>query len=119
MPRRPRLPFWAQVFVGLALGVVLGFVARQFDQAWLAETLKTVGGIFVQLLKVIVVPLELTAIIVSIANLRQVTNAARLAGGHVLAGSIGGGTPVGAQVLVSVRPEHLQLRPTAGDGVRR
>jgi Na+/H+-dicarboxylate symporter len=78
--RRPGVPFWAQVFLGLALGVVLGFVARQFDQAWLAETLKTVGGIFVQLLKVIVVPLVLTAIIVSIANLRQVTNAARLAG---------------------------------------
>ncbi|GAA4122891.1 dicarboxylate/amino acid:cation symporter [Knoellia locipacati] len=78
--RRIGLPFWAQVFVGLALGVVLGFVARQFDQAWLAETLKTVGGIFVQLLKVIVVPLVLAAIIVSIANLRQVTNAARLAG---------------------------------------
>lgn len=80
-PRPPRagVPFWAQVFIGLAVGVVLGFIARQFDQAWLAETLKTVGGIFVQLLKVIVVPLVLTAIIVSIANLRQVTNAARLA----------------------------------------
>ena len=78
--RRIGLPFWAQVFIGLALGVVLGFVARQLDQAWLAETLKTVGGIFVQLLKVIVVPLVLAAIIVSIANLRQVTNAARLAG---------------------------------------
>jgi len=79
-PARTGVPFWAQVFLGLAVGVVLGFVARQFDQAWLAETLKTVGGIFVQLLKVIVVPLVLTAIIVSIANLRQVTNAARLAG---------------------------------------
>ncbi|MDT0214943.1 dicarboxylate/amino acid:cation symporter [Rothia sp. ARF10] len=79
-PPRRRVPFWAQVFVGLVAGVVLGLVARSFDQAWLAETLKTVGGIFVQLLKVIVVPLVLTAIIVSIANLRQVTNAARLAG---------------------------------------
>ena len=79
-PRRSGMPFWAQVFLGLAVGVLLGFVARQFEQAWLAETLKTIGGIFVQLLKVIVVPLVLTAIIVSIANLRQVTNAARLAG---------------------------------------
>ena len=32
--RRPGVPFWAQVFIGLVLGVVLGFVARQFDQAW-------------------------------------------------------------------------------------
>lgn len=77
--RRRGIPFWAQVFIGLAVGVLLGFLARQFDQAWLSETLKTVGGIFVQLLRVIVVPLVLTAIIVSIANLRQVTNAARLA----------------------------------------
>lgn len=78
--KRSGVPFWAQVFIGLAAGVLLGFIARQFEQAWLAETLKTVGGIFVQLLRVIVVPLVLTAIIVSIANLRQVTNAARLAG---------------------------------------
>lgn len=78
--KRPAVPFWAQVFIGLAAGVLLGFIARQFDQEWLAETLKTIGGIFVQLLRVIVVPLVLTAIIVSIANLRQVNNAARLAG---------------------------------------
>lgn len=81
--QRRRLPFWAQVFIGLAVGVVLGLVARTYDQAWLAETLKTIGGIFVQLLKVIVVPLVLTAIIVSI-DLRQVTNAARLAGQTLL-----------------------------------
>ncbi|MDN5725654.1 MAG: dicarboxylate/amino acid:cation symporter, partial [Propionibacteriales bacterium] len=74
-----RVPFWAQIFIGLAIGVALGFVARQFDVAWLTEALTTVGTIFVQLLKVVVVPLVLTAIIVSIANLRQVTNAARLA----------------------------------------
>ncbi len=74
-----RLPFWAQVLLGLAVGLVLGFVARQGDVGWLATTLKTVGSTFVQLLQVVVVPLVLTAIIVSIANLRQVTNAARLA----------------------------------------
>lgn len=76
---RRRLPFWAQVFIGLALGIILGFVARSYDVAWLATTLSTIGTIFVQLLKVVVVPLVLTAVIVSIANLRQVTNAARLA----------------------------------------
>ena len=77
--RRLRLPFWAQVLLGLAVGLVLGFVARSGDVGWLATTLKTVGSTFVQLLQVVVVPLVLTAIIVSIANLRQVTNAARLA----------------------------------------
>ncbi|HLT62189.1 MAG TPA: dicarboxylate/amino acid:cation symporter [Microlunatus sp.] len=74
-----RFPFWAQVLVGLAVGILLGFLARQFALEWLGDTLSTIGSAFVGLLRVIVVPLVLTAIIVSIANLRQVTNAAKLA----------------------------------------
>lgn len=77
--RRRTLPFWAQVLLGLGLGLLLGFLARTFSLDWLAATLKTVGSTFVSLLQVVVVPLVLTAIIVSIANLRQVTNAAKLA----------------------------------------
>src|SRR3954452_12193064 len=51
---------------------------------WLTSTLTEVGTIFVTLLRVIVVPLIVTAIIVSIANLKQVSNAARLAGQTLL-----------------------------------
>ncbi|WP_152361770.1 dicarboxylate/amino acid:cation symporter [Microlunatus speluncae] len=74
-----KFPFWAQVLLGLAVGIALGFLARQFSVGWLGDVLATVGSSFVGLLRVVVVPLVLTAIIVSIANLRQVTNAARLA----------------------------------------
>ena len=76
---RVRIPFWAQVLIGLAVGIVLGFLARTFSLGWLTEILNTVGTIFVQLLRVIVVPLVLTALIVSITQLRHVANAARLA----------------------------------------
>ena len=76
---RKKFPFWAQVLVGLAAGVVLGWLARTYNVAWLKELLSTVGTIFVQLLRVIVVPLVLTALIVSITQLRHVANAARLA----------------------------------------
>ncbi len=78
-PARPKFPFWAQVLVGLAAGIVLGFLARSFALGWLTETMATVGTIFVQLLRVLVVPLVLTSLIVSITQLRKVTNAARLA----------------------------------------
>ena len=81
-----RLPsFGIQVLIGLVLGVVLGLVARSIgptgadDPNWLTETLSTVGGVFVTLLRTIVPPLVFLAIVASIANLRDVTGAARLA----------------------------------------
>lgn len=89
--RRLRLPsFSVQVVIGLILGVVLGLIARNIGPVedgspnWLASTLDTIGGLFISLLKAAVIPLVVTAIIASIANLKNVTNAARLAGQTLL-----------------------------------
>ncbi|MGW0196440.1 dicarboxylate/amino acid:cation symporter [Nonomuraea sp. NPDC003201] len=75
-----RFSFSLQLLLGLVLGVALGFAARIWDLAWLATTLTEVGAIFVQLLKLAVPPLVFTAVVVSVANLRNVNGAARLAG---------------------------------------
>ncbi|MFI1932390.1 dicarboxylate/amino acid:cation symporter [Streptomyces sp. NPDC020330] len=77
--RIPRVPFWAQIVAGLVLGVLLGWLARSQDLGWLVTTLDEIGSLFVQLLKLAVAPLVFFAILVSITNLRQVNNAARLA----------------------------------------
>ena len=74
-----RTPFWAQILLGLVLGVALGFVAREAEVSWLTTTLTQIGTIFVQLLKLAVPPLVFSAIVISVANLRTVNNAARLA----------------------------------------
>nr|WP_237535435.1 dicarboxylate/amino acid:cation symporter [Streptomyces sp. SID3343] len=74
-----RTPFWAQIALGLVFGVVLGFIAKEYSVDWLTETLTQIGTIFVQLLKLAVPPLVFTAILVSVVNLRNVNNAARLA----------------------------------------
>ncbi|HLR96366.1 MAG TPA: dicarboxylate/amino acid:cation symporter [Jiangellaceae bacterium] len=85
-----RIPFGMQVLIGLVLGIVLGLVARSLGAAadgnpnWLTATLDTIGSAFVSLLRTAVVPLVFTAIVASIANLRQVQNAARLAGRTLL-----------------------------------
>ncbi|GJJ34617.1 dicarboxylate/amino acid:cation symporter [Corynebacterium ulcerans] len=72
--------FGAQVIYGLIAGVILGLIANSMpDGNWLTTALTTVGSDYVTLLKVLIPPLVMTAVITSIANLRQVTNAARLA----------------------------------------
>jgi len=86
----PYRNFGFQVLAGMVAGLALGLVARQIgagpdgDLNWLATTLKTVGSIFVSLLKAIVPPLVFAAIVASIANLRALDNAARLAGQTLL-----------------------------------
>lgn len=81
--------FGAQVIAGLIIGLILGFIARSIGadtpdadgeaHNWLASLLDGVGSAYVQLLKVMIPPLVVTAVITSVANLRKVANAARLA----------------------------------------
>ncbi|MDT0201688.1 dicarboxylate/amino acid:cation symporter [Nocardioides sp. AE5] len=89
--KRRWLPsFGTQVLIGLVVGVLLGLLARWMgadgvdadgavDPNWLTETLTVIGSTFVTLLRAVVPPLVFLAIVASIANLREVTGAARLA----------------------------------------
>ncbi|GAA1179382.1 dicarboxylate/amino acid:cation symporter [Nesterenkonia xinjiangensis] len=89
-----RLPAWMtsfgnQILAALVLGLGVGFLARgmggtEEDPNWLTATVTEVGGVYVSLLTAAVVPLVFTAVVTSIAQLRQVTNAARLAGQTLL-----------------------------------
>lgn len=89
--RTSRIPGWltgfgAQVIAGLVIGLILGFIARaqgadlpEDDQSWLGTLLDEVGSTYVTLLKLMIPPLIIAAVITSVANLRKVANAARLA----------------------------------------
>lgn len=90
-PKKPLYrSFGFQITVALVAGVLLGLLARQLgDDAagnpnGLAATLSTIGSGYVTLLRTAVVPLIFLAIVASITQLRNVTNAARLAGQTLL-----------------------------------
>lgn len=86
-----RLPAWstgfgAQVIAGLIIGLILGLVARSMDaglpdgeHGWLSDILTWGGNTYVQLLKLMIPPLIFAAVVTSVANLRKVANAAKLA----------------------------------------
>lgn len=84
-PPHPLSRFSVQIVLGLLVGVVLGAIAvgvgatAEGEPNWLTATLSEIGSAYVGLLRLLVVPLVFTAVISSIARLREVANAARLA----------------------------------------
>jgi len=76
--------FGFQVLAAMVIGLALGLIARNIgpdaggSANWLSVTLQTLGTIFVQLLRALVPPLIFTAIVASIANLQNLSNAAKL-----------------------------------------
>ena len=64
----------------LGLGLLAKYTgSTKADPNALGATLQTIGSSYVSLLQTAVVPLIFTAVVSSIANLRHVSNAARLA----------------------------------------
>jgi len=80
MTQARSLPFGFQVLVGMAAGLGLGFLLRALGPAAgpSGEALHIIGQSFVQLLKALVPPLVFTAIVGSIAALRDLHNATKL-----------------------------------------
>ncbi|BCW18637.1 sodium:proton antiporter [Arthrobacter sp. NtRootA9] len=82
-------PKWAgsfgfQIIAALIVGLGLGLLAKytgstKTNPNGLGATLQTIGSSYVSLLQTAVVPLIFTAVVSSISNLRQVSNAAKLA----------------------------------------
>ncbi|GAA4656637.1 dicarboxylate/amino acid:cation symporter [Arthrobacter cryoconiti] len=122
-PKVQRLPRWlgnfgVQIVLGLVAGLILGLIARNLSSDdpkaapnALTATLTIIGSSYVSLLKAAVVPLVFTAVISSIANLRQVANAARLAWNTLLWFAITSLIAVSIGIVLG-----LVFQPGAGTG---
>ncbi|CAO5681742.1 MAG: Proton/glutamate-aspartate symporter [Holosporales bacterium] len=69
------MKLWKQVLIGLALGIILGFILGER-----AVYLKPFGDIFIRLVKTMIVPLVFFAIITGISNLPDKKSLGRIGG---------------------------------------
>lgn len=74
-----------QILIGMALGVVVGALFRQLGmQEVVSDWIKPFGTIFINLLKVIAVPLILASLIKGVADLKDISKLSRMGGRTIL-----------------------------------
>jgi proton glutamate symport protein len=68
-----------QILIGMVLGILVGFVAVQFEgQAFVQDWIKPFGTIFINLLKLIAVPLIITSLLTGVAQLQDISKFSRI-----------------------------------------
>lgn len=71
------MPLWKKVFLGLVIGIIIGIIAR-FTNPVIVDYIKPIGDIFINLLKMIVVPILFFSIISGITSVRDTRTLGRI-----------------------------------------
>lgn len=80
------IPLHTKIIIGLVLGLLTGLlsVVSGLDAYWIVSFVKPIGTIFVNLLKMIAVPLVLASLIVGVASLNDVSKLSRIGGKTII-----------------------------------
>ena len=75
-----------KILIGMALGVVFGFVLSFIDggDAFVADFIKPFGTIFINLLKLIAVPLILASLIKGVSDLQDISKLSKMGGRTII-----------------------------------
>ena len=80
-----KFPLHVRIFVGMLLGILLGIVSIAFHLGpFITDWVKPFGTIFINLLKLIAIPLILVSLISGVSNLKDISRLSRI-GGKTLA----------------------------------
>lgn len=70
-----------QILIGMALGLIVGFLFRQMDAAWFVTNwVKPFGTIFINSLKLIAVPLIISSLIKGVSDLKDISRLSSMGG---------------------------------------
>ncbi|HCC69569.1 MAG TPA: dicarboxylate/amino acid:cation symporter, partial [Bacteroidales bacterium] len=74
-----RLPLWAKIIIGMALGLIWGMIATRMDlENFTIDWIKPWGTIFLKLLKLIAVPLIFVSLVKGISSLTDISKLSRI-----------------------------------------
>lgn len=70
-----KLALHTKILIGLLLGLLLSVIILYFNLStnWVIDWIKPIGSIFINLLKMVAVPLVITSVVIGIANLSDVS----------------------------------------------
>lgn len=79
--KKKKLSLSVKILIGLLLGVVVGYILQVTDNVDIANNfIKPLGTLFLNLIKLIIVPLVFSSLIVGVAGLGDVTKIGRIGG---------------------------------------
>lgn len=106
-----KIPLYLQILIGIVAGLIFGIIATYTGLSdFTRDFIKPFGTIFVNLLKMIAIPMIVTSLIVGVASLKDVTKLSRM-GGKAL------GIFMGTTVLAISIGVFLANTIRPGDGI--
>ncbi|MGK0436872.1 MAG: Na+/H+-dicarboxylate symporter, partial [Flavobacteriales bacterium] len=81
-----KLPLHVKILMGMILGVVFGFIMMKVDggKSFTIDWIKPLGTIFVNLLKLIAIPLIVASLLKGISDLKDISKFAKIGGRSIL-----------------------------------
>lgn len=76
--RWKRMQLWKQIFIALALGLVLGTALNLTGHAEISASLKPIGDLFIRAIKMLIVPLVFISLVAGVASLQDLSTMGRL-----------------------------------------
>ncbi len=74
-----RLPLWAKILIGMLVGVVVGIIAVSLGIGWFVnDWVKPFGIIFLNLLKLVAMPLIFASLVTGVSGLSNITKLSRI-----------------------------------------
>jgi Na+/H+-dicarboxylate symporter len=76
-----KIPLHIRIFIGMLLGIILGILSIVFHLGpFVTDWIKPFGTIFINLLKLIAIPLILVSLISGVSNLKDMSKLSRIGG---------------------------------------